>query len=206
MMMKKWISTIVLTSTFITFSGIASAHVTVWPKETKTNTYERYTVRVPVEKNSNTIKVRLEFPTGMSIGNVLPVPGWDYKLEKNSEGRFSAITWTATNGGIKPNEFQEFGLSGKNPKDPGTLVWKAYQTYADGTTVEWIGDKDAKTPAPTITVKANVKAANETAQNSQPTTVPNAQDAPTGSNNTLPLALSGIAILLSIINFFRKRA
>jgi LPXTG-motif cell wall-anchored protein len=206
MMMKKWMSTMVLTSTFLTFSGIASAHVTVWPKETKANTYERYTVRVPVEKNRNTIKVRLEFPSGMKIGNVLPVSGWEYKLEKNAEGRFSAITWTATNGGIKPNEFQEFGLSGKNPKDPGTLVWKAYQTYADGTTVDWIGNKEAKTPAPTITVKAATKTGNESAQNNQQTNVPNAQAVPTGSNNTLPLALSGIAILLSIISFFRKKA
>jgi LPXTG-motif cell wall-anchored protein len=206
MMMKKWMSTIVLTSTFLTFSGIASAHVTVWPKESKTNTYERYTIRVPVEKNSNTIKVRLEFPSGMKIGNVLPVPGWDYKLEKNTEGRFSAITWTATNGGIKPNEFQEFGLSGKNPKDPGALVWKAYQTYADGTTVDWIGNKDAKTPAPTITVKTDEKAGTVTTQNIQQTTASNTQAAPTGSNNTLPLALSGIAILLSIISFFRKKA
>lgn len=205
-MMKRWMSTIVLTSTFLTFSGIASAHVTVWPKETKANAYERYTVRVPVEKDSATTKVRLEFPTGINIGNVLPVPGWDYKLEKNAEGRYSGIIWTATAGGIKPHEFQEFGLSGKNPKVSGTLTWKAYQTYADGTTVEWTGDKEAKTPAPTITVKADVKVGNEPAPNNQQAASPIAQAAPSGSNNTLPLVLSGIAILLSIINFFRKRA
>jgi hypothetical protein len=49
-MMKRWMSTTVLTSTsFLAFSGIDSAHVTVWPKDTKANAYERYTVRVPVE-------------------------------------------------------------------------------------------------------------------------------------------------------------
>jgi uncharacterized protein YcnI len=206
MIMKKWMSIIVLTSTLFTFSGMASAHVTVWPKETKSNAYERYTVRVPVEKDSNTIKVRVEFPAGMNIGNVLPVPGWDYKLEKNEQGRYAAITWTATTGGIKPHEFLEFGLSGKNPKDPGTLIWKAYQTYADGTTVEWTGDKDTKTPAPTITVKADTKTGNELAQNNQQTSASITQAVPAGSNNTLPLMLSGLALLLSIVSFFRKKA
>ena len=44
------------------FSGIASAHVTVQPKETTQGSYEKFTVRVPSEKkDAATVKVEVKF-------------------------------------------------------------------------------------------------------------------------------------------------
>lgn len=208
MKMSKLAAAILLSGSVLTYSGIASAHVTVWPKQTKVNAYERFTVRVPNEKDSNTVKVRLEFPTGMQISSVLPLPGWNYEFEKDSEGRFKAITWTAANGGgIKPNEFMEFGLSGKNPSSPGNVAFKAYQTYANGSVVEWTGDASSKTPAPVITVQA----ADQTAagnEGKQEAAADPKKDAAAGTNtagsNTLPLILSGAALLIAMISLFRK--
>ncbi|WP_370512107.1 YcnI family protein [Brevibacillus sp. LEMMJ03] len=211
---NKWVSTLAVAGALLTFAGTASAHVTVWPKETKADSYERYTVRVPVEKDSNTVKVRLEFPAGVKVGTVLPVPGWTYEWEKDADGRFKAITWTATAGGIKPHEFMEFGLSAKNPGEPGTLTWNAYQTYADGTVVEWTGAAGSDTPAPTVAVKEGAQAADDHADANKAegnheaghAAAPAAQDSSSSSGSTLPLVLSGLALLVSVISLFRKKA
>ncbi|BCJ88192.1 YcnI family copper-binding membrane protein [Effusibacillus dendaii] len=200
---KQIASAILFSASLLLFAGTASAHVTVWPKETKADSYERYTIRVPNEKDNPTTKVRVEFPPGTSIGNVLPVPGWTYEFEKDSEGRFKAITWTATAGGIKPNEFVEFGLSGKNPKDPGTLSWKSYQTYSDNSVVEWTGAPDSKTPAPVVTVSADTKAGDQ--QQQENAAAPGAKTESSTSGNTWPYVLSSAALLLSLVSLFRKK-
>ncbi|ASK64047.1 hypothetical protein CFK37_18740 [Virgibacillus phasianinus] len=65
---------------------VVSAHVTVHPSESTTNAYEKYAVRVPVEKDSHTTKVMLQVPDGVSLVSVLPMANWDYKLEKGDDG------------------------------------------------------------------------------------------------------------------------
>jgi LPXTG-motif cell wall-anchored protein len=194
---KRWLQIFAVLGALLAFAGTASAHVTVWPKETTTSAYEKYTVRVPVEKDVNTTKVRLEFPAGFTMSTVQPIPNWSYELEKDSEQRITAVTWTATNGGIKAHEFIEFSFVGKNPKETGTLAWKAYQTYADGSVVEWTGEPGSDTPASVTTIK---QAATEDGHSS-------AEAASTGvSEGTISLVLSGLALLLSLISLFRKRA
>lgn len=212
MKLKKWISSFTIAGILLTFSGSVNAHVTVWPKEATAGGYEKYTVRVPVEKDINTIKVRVEFPSGVKVSTVMPVSGWMYKFEKDTEGRNKAIIWTATNGGIKPHEFMEFSFSGKNPDQIGKIAWKAYQTYADNTVVEWTGIESSNQPAAITTLKAGTNAENNEHEKSTEEvveTVPKevlTTEANGISNNTLPLALSGIALLLSIISFFRKKS
>ncbi|KZE52243.1 hypothetical protein AV540_10240 [Brevibacillus parabrevis] len=211
MNMKKWMSSVLVAGAVLTLATAAQAHVNVYPKETTTGSYEKYTVRVPVEKDVNTVKVKLEFPAGVKVNTVQPVPGWSYEFEKDKDGVNTALVWTATNGGIKAHEFMEFAFVGANPKEEGTLAWKAYQTYADGEVVEWTGDKDAKTPASVTTVKAGVGEAGHdhghgAAETTTPAPATGQAAASTGTSNTLPLVLSGLALLLSIVGLFRKKA
>lgn len=206
-MKKKWIGMMIVTGALMAFAGTASAHVTVWPKETTTGAYEKYTVRVPVEKDINTIKVRVEFPASVKVGTVEPVLGWNYEFEKDPDGRFKAITWTATSGGIKPNEFMEFSFVGANPKEPGTLAWKAYQTYADGSVVEWTGEPGSKTPASVTTIKQGAADHDHHDDHKNtPENAPKPQETKSAGSNTIPLTLSGVAVLLSLISLFRKQA
>ncbi|AJY76906.1 YcnI family protein [Paenibacillus beijingensis] len=128
-------------------AGTASAHVSVTPAETKQGSYEVFTVRVPTEKQSSTTKLEVKFPEGVSISRVKPLPGWTYTLDKDAEGGNTAITWTAQAQGIADGEFEEFHLQGKVADDAGQLVWKAYQTYADGSVVEWVGAAGTEEPA-----------------------------------------------------------
>ncbi|WP_289138954.1 YcnI family protein [uncultured Brevibacillus sp.] len=204
----KWMSSVLVAGAVLTLATAAQAHVNVYPKETATGAYEKYTVRVPVEKDVNTTKVKLEFPAGVKVSTVQPIPGWSYEFEKDKDGRNTALVWTATDGGIKAHEFMEFAFVGANPKEEGSLAWKAYQTYADGEVVEWTGDKDSKTPASVTTVKAGVgEAGHDQGEAQAPAAAPAQETASsTGSSNTLPLVLSGLALLISIVGLFRKKA
>lgn len=202
MKVNKLINSVWLFCAILTISSVASAHVNVYPKETTTGAYEKYTVRVPVEKDVNTTKVRIEFPAGVKVSTVQPVVGWDYAFEKDTEGRNKAITWTATQGGIKAHEFTEFAFVGANPKElgSGSLTWKAYQTYADGEVVEWTGEKDSKTPASVTTLKEG--AAGDEHGHQATSSEPESQS----NNNILPLILSGLALLISLFSLVRKKA
>jgi uncharacterized protein YcnI len=149
----------------------ASAHVTVNPGTATQGGYTKVTFRVPNETdNTDTTKLEVNLPTDTPIASVSlkPVAGWtavtvESKLATpvtTDDGQvteaISKITWTATPAAaIKPGQFQEFDVSlGPLPKT-GQLVFKALQTYSDGTIVRWIDEPasdgtEPEHPAPTL--------------------------------------------------------
>ena len=207
--MKKHISVLAGSLLILALTQTASAHVTVWPKETNTGAYEKYTVRVPVEKDSNTTKVRVEFPAGVKVSTVQPMEGWSYAFEKDADGYNKALVWTAAaGGGIKPHEFMEFFFIGANPKEAGTLTWKASQTYADGTKVDWAGAPGSQNPASVTTIQKGPAGdgSHDAAGTQEPVTSESGADESTEeSSSNLPTILSGAALLIALIALFRKR-
>jgi uncharacterized protein YcnI len=117
-------------------AGVAWAHVVVSPKELPADSYQKLVTSVPTEKDIPTTKVRVEVPEGFTVTGVEPVPGWQSEFEKQS-GVITAITWSG--GEIAPEEFQEFAFQAKTPKATGEYAFQAYQTYKDGSVVEWTG-------------------------------------------------------------------
>lgn len=201
----KGILTSVLLVVFVMFAmvPIAEAHVTVHPTESSTNAYEKYSVRIPVEKDINTTKVELQVPDGVDLVSVLPMDTWDYELKKDQDDRIKSVTWTANNGGIKPNEFVEFSFIGANPGEPGELSWDALQTYEDDSVVEWTGSSDSEEPASVTTVTEG----NEVAPHGDNTSSDEGETAQQGSSsNWIPIVISSVALLLAIISIFRKKA
>lgn len=138
----------------IGFAGIASAHVTVQPSEAPANSYQVFTVRVPTEKEIATTQVKVAIPEGITVSRFEPKADWSYELEKNAEGVITSVTWKATGAGLGATEFGDFRMSGKVAENAKELVWKAYQTYADGEVVEWTGAPDADKPASVTTITA----------------------------------------------------
>lgn len=144
----------------------ASAHVTVNPNEVPADSFSRFAVRVPNETpDADTTKVTVKLPANVSFVSFQPKPGWTrtvtmVKLANpvtNDEGetvteRIDTVTWQG--GTIAPGEFEEFGMSAKVPAAQGTLVFPSVQTYSNGDVVRWIGDPDADTPAPRVTLTA----------------------------------------------------
>ncbi|GAB7055024.1 DUF1775 domain-containing protein [Paenibacillus sp. YK5] len=155
-MMKKWHITLVL-SLFLSLmtGGLASAHVTVLPKETTQGSYEKFAVRVPTEKDVPTVKVEVKFPLdAVSISRFEPKPGWSYELTKDDNGKITGVIWTATGEGLGPTEFGEFYMQGKVADNATAIQWKAYQTYKDGSVVEWVGAEGSDKPASVTKVNA----------------------------------------------------
>ncbi|MFB9330010.1 YcnI family protein [Paenibacillus aurantiacus] len=153
--MAKWgVGAIVAIALMLMLAGTVSAHVTVLPNETTQGAYEVFTVRVPTELESETTKVELLFPEGVEISRVQPLAGWRYAFGGDADGAKSSIVWTAEGAGLKLGEFGEFKLQGKVADDAQELVWKAIQSYANGSVVEWAGEADAQTPASVTKVLA----------------------------------------------------
>ncbi|MDB5055317.1 MAG: nuclear export factor [Bacilli bacterium] len=199
--MKKMIVTLsALMVSMLLFAGIASAHVVVFPKETTQGTYEKFTVRVPTEKDVPTIKVELKIPADVEISSTQPVFGWKADLVKDANGKVTSIVWTATGDGLSPSEFGEFSLQGKVSAKTTSIQWKADQTYKDNSVVSWTGDEKSDHPA-SIT-KVNPVPANATvaADGDMVTT--------DSSTSKLPLYFSiGAAVLalLSLITVWMRK-
>ena len=129
---------------------VASAHIRIFPAESTAGAREKYTMRVPNEKQVATIRIEGEFPSALKIYDFEFKPGWKVDIHKNADGQIVGATWVGT---IAPYEFVEFGMLGINPKQAEPLVWKFVQYYADGKTEEFTGPVGSPYPAPTVILK-----------------------------------------------------
>jgi uncharacterized protein YcnI len=186
------------------FSTVASAHVTVVPKTSTTGAWETYTVKVPVEKKVATTKLTLKTPEGVEIESYQPVPGWNYTAEKDSSGKVKSITFDATGEGILPGQFQQFTFVAKNPTKAGQIVWDAFQSYKDGTIVEWTQNEGGDTPHSITDIVAGPTTDDhhdDTAKTEEPkkaVTKTEATKTTTATSNSLPITLSVLSVLLSL--------
>jgi uncharacterized protein YcnI len=150
----------------------AAAHVSVNADDATQGAFTKITFLVPNEEDAaDTTQVVVQLPTDHPIPSVTvePKTGWTYQVQttplpkpiQTDDGEVteavSTITWTG--GSIKPGEFDEFEISGPLPTDTDTLVFKALQTYSDGTVVRWIdppapGGAEPEHPAATLHLTA----------------------------------------------------
>jgi uncharacterized protein YcnI len=136
-----------ITIAFSLKSPVATAHVTVEPKEIGVGKTLKLTVDVPTElENKSTVAVRLVLPKTMTIGRYIK-SGWNVALKSvpgGPENQASEITWS---GGNIPYLFrEEFEFYTQIPSDETNLIWKAYQTYDDGSVTAWVLDPKAELP------------------------------------------------------------
>jgi uncharacterized protein YcnI len=149
----------------------AAAHVTVSSPGATQGGYATVTFKVPNESDTaGTTKLEVNLPkeTPFASVSVRPVPGWTAVAEKSKldtpieahgtqlTEAVTRITWTAAaNAAIKPGEFQAFDVSlGPLPKVE-QVVFKALQTYSDGSVVRWIEEPaadgtESESPAPVL--------------------------------------------------------
>jgi uncharacterized protein YcnI len=164
----------------LTLAVPASAHVTVNANSAVQGGYAKATFRVPNESDTaSTTKLEVNLPAATPFASVSlkPVAGWTMVAEKaklatpiEAHGTqiteaVSKITWTAAgDAAIKPGQFQEFDVSlGPLPEVP-QVIFKALQTYSDGTIVRWIDEPatdgtEPEKPAPVLKLTAAAGAA-----------------------------------------------
>ncbi|OYD07449.1 hypothetical protein CHM34_11140 [Paludifilum halophilum] len=204
---KAFVSAAVMAGILFAFTPGVDAHVTVRPEQSSTGAYEKYTVRVPVEKEIPTTEVELKIPDGVEVVSVMPKPGWEYDLKKSREDRTISVTWKAKDDGLKVHEFTEFALIGANPDKPGKVSWKAHQTYEDGSVVKWSGAPDSEQPASVTEIREGDSGHGhgDVAQESEEAAGADT-DEETAASDLWPTTLAGLALILSLISLFRKKA
>jgi len=152
----------------------AAAHVTVHPASVPAGAQDvELTFRVPNERDdADTVELQVFFPANLPLltVDVAPVPGWSATVHgrqlatpvQTDDGEVdqvvSDVTWRATAGGIAPGQYVDFPVAaGSVPDQPGSLVFKALQTYSSGEIVRWIevpvaGQPEPDNPAPVLTL------------------------------------------------------
>jgi uncharacterized protein YcnI len=156
------------------------AHAVVLPPEAPTGAYQRYTLRVPNERDFATVAVAITFPTSIRVISFDDVPGWTLDAAAGTEGVYAAAQWTGT---LPVGRFVEFGFIGVNPQEPTTLKWDVVQTYADGTEVAWTGPVESATPASVTQVVASGEPAESSA-----------------TGGSLGTVLGGAALLVALLS------
>lgn len=150
----------------------AAAHVTVTASNATGGGSAVLTFKVPVESaTAHTVGLTVHLPTATPLTSVLsePVPGWRVELTRtrlatpaeDDDGNaitsaVTAVTWTATAGGLAPGQFGRFSLSVSPLPASGTLYLPAEQRYSDGTQVGWVqqaqGGAKPEHPAPSVVI------------------------------------------------------
>jgi len=129
---------------------IALAHIRIFPTDSALGAREKYTMRVPNEKQVPSSKIEGEFPAGLQVYDFEFKPGWKIDFKKDAKGNIVGATWT---GKMQPYEFVEFGMLAINPKEGTELTWKFIQYYDDGTKEEFTGPVGSRLPSPVVTLK-----------------------------------------------------
>jgi uncharacterized protein YcnI len=196
MLKKLLLNSSVLLICSLLLAGIASAHVVVYPVESTQGSYEKFTVRVPSEKDIPTVKVEVKFPLdSVAVSRFEPKAGWNYQISKDADGKVTGVVWTASGEGLSATEFGDFNMQGKVADAAKEITWKAYQTYKDGSVVEWVGAEGSKNPASVTKVKAKPTGA---AADSHGATVDQPASTNGGASNTA-LYLSIAAVVLAAL-------
>lgn len=200
----------------IGLAGPASAHVTISaPGATRGGSDQEITFRVPVEREVDTVGLRVQLPTDTPIAavEVQALAGWTHtekrvKLAepmKTDDGdvteAVSEIDWTAAAGqGIHPGEFGAFTIIAGQLPDVPTLTFKAIQLYRDGTEARWIetaapgSDAEPQDPAPLLSLSpSGASPAAPTAPAAAAAAAPRAAKA----SNTGPVVLSVVALVVA---------
>ena len=131
-------------------ASLAVAHIRIYPNESTYGAREKYTMRVPNEKQVACIRIEGEFPPEVNVYDFEFKPGWKIDFKKDEKGKIVGAVWT---GKMAPYEFVEFGMLGLNPKEGASLVWKFVQYYDDGSKEEFTGPVGSRLPSPVTTLK-----------------------------------------------------
>ena len=147
------ISFVVVIATSV-FAMSAFGHVRITPRESAAGATERYTMRVPTEQQSSTVRIELAVPAAVTVMSFTAAPGWKIEEKKDGQGKIIGAVWSG--GSIPFAEYKEFTFDAKNPSTEMKLEWKVIQIYEDGTRSEWTGPEGSRSPSPVTIVKPAV--------------------------------------------------
>jgi uncharacterized protein YcnI len=176
--------------------------------------------RVPNESTTSSVTgLKIQFPTSHPIVVVSPEAGSGWQVNAvasqlptpitTDDGTFTSITseidWSG--GTIPVGQFGEFNVLAQGvPSDTNELVFKAIQTYSDGSVVSWIqvpthAVPNPPHPAPTIALTSANRSGVATATTAPAAAAPATGSSGSGSNAlaVAALILGGVAVLIALL-------
>jgi uncharacterized protein YcnI len=200
-------------------AGMAAAHVTVSPSSLPQGTDDAIlTFRVPNESATAAVTgLKIQFPLAHPIVLLNPEAGsgWQVNVIKSAlpkpittdDGTFTSTTseidWS--DGTIPVGQFGEFNVLAQGvPTGTSQLVFKAIQTYSDGTVVSWIevpskAVPDPEHPAPTIKLTQGGSASSTATTVAVTATATASTSSGTNAWEIAALMLGGFAVVLSLL-------
>jgi uncharacterized protein YcnI len=130
----------------------ASAHVQVRPALAAPGDPVLFQVIVPNEKDAKTVEVTLQMPKDVLPFSFEEPEGWTRENKEGSDGSLESVTWK---GELAEDGFARFAFLASTPEQEGEIVWKALQTYDDGSVARWIGAPDSDNPAAVTKISAD---------------------------------------------------
>jgi uncharacterized protein YcnI len=219
-MIRKLAAVALLVATmFALWADSAAAHVTVSPSSIPQGTSDAVlTFRVPNESTAASMTaLRVQFPLDHPIVLVNPEAGsgWNVSVRTarlarpitTDDGTFTSTTseidWSG--GSIPVGQFGQFNVLAQGiPSGTSELVFKAIQSYSDGTVVSWIQVPnrtvpDPPHPAPTITLTAEKGAVTDSTPQASSSTATVGTSSGSNALAVGALVLSGFAALLALM-------
>jgi ketosteroid isomerase-like protein len=126
-------SHIALAALLVAVPAVASAHVTIQPRESKPGIEQSYTVRVPTEGQVSTTSLELVIPDAVTVIDVPAPEGAKHEVKRSGQ-RIVAIIWTKD---IPPKQVGQFVFVARNPASGDQISWTATQHFADGSSRKW---------------------------------------------------------------------
>ena len=198
-------------------AGPAFGHAVVQPASARPADPQLYTLVVPNELGGDTVDVRVKVPEGIDFLLLeQPPEGWRGEVIRKGD-TISELRWT---GGKSPeDQFVTFRWLARNPVMEGEITWPTVQRYADGQVQRWIGPEGSDAPAPRTVLSESATPTDVLAVGGEK--VAEAGAAPAAAAKTaaaapeddeglefddiLPIALSGLALLVALAAFFAGR-
>ena len=142
-------------------SGAASAHVVLEYQVAPADAPYKATFKIGHGcGESPTRQVSVLVPPGVTGAKPMPKAGWAVEVQRGTGNSATRVTWTArTAADMLPNDqYDEFVVVARTPKEPGTIYWPVHQVCESGRT-DWVevprdGRKlsDLKSPAAALEV------------------------------------------------------
>ena len=96
---------------------VASGHIDVAPRQSLSKRWETYTLRIPSEASTPTVKIHAVVPKAFEIEMVEHSEVWKVESTRDERGFIRELTWSG--GRIPPQTFGEVKLLARNPAAPG---------------------------------------------------------------------------------------
>ena len=164
----------------------AWGHIDLVPRQSVARRWEAYTVRIPTETKTATVKIHAVVPQAFEIEMVEHSQVWQIDTVRDARGFVREITWQ--HGLIPPQTFAEVKFLAHNPATPGLYRWDMTQYDQTGEAAAW----SAQTQIISLDTAGSQRV--EEAWRAAQTAV---------TVSLLAIGVSSVLILVSLLNIFR---